>query len=180
MIFPNVSKREKRLFYLTIGLIFFSLLYSLVVKPLITNWQQLEKKIETSALKVEKNLRMLERKTIIQDEYNKYVSAVKMAGSVEEEMTKFLTEIESLASSSSVRIIGIKPHPVKEVGFYKKFFVELDAEGDINQISKFIYDMQNSTQLLKIDKLSIGTKGAGTNLLKCSILVSKILIPNPN
>lgn len=176
MIFSNLTKRERNLFYLTMILIFVWVIHSFVIKPIIVKWNQLDDKIEVATLKLEKNIKMIDRKEKIKNEYENYASAVKMTGSEEEEMAKFLTEIESLASSSSTHIIEIKPRPSKKVQFYKKYLIELDAEGDINQLSKFIYDIQNSNQLLKVDKFSLGTKGAGTNLLKCHLLVSKILI----
>lgn len=177
MIFPKLSQREKRLFYLTISLIAILFIYRFVIKPVVVNWKDLNEKISVSSLKLEKSRKILNLKSRIQRDYENYASSVKMAGSEEEEMAKFLTEIESLARFSSVHISGIKPLPIKKVDFYKKYVVELEAEGDIKQVSKFIYDIQNSPQLLKIDKFSLRTKGAGTNLLKCNILVSKILIP---
>lgn len=177
MIFSNLTKREKNLFYLAMFLIFVWITHNFVIKPIIVKWKELDDKIEEKSLKLEKNIRMIDRKERIEHEYENYASAVKMGGSEEEEMAKFLTEVESLASSSSTHIIEIKPRPSKKIQFYKKYLIDLDAEGDINQLSKFIYDIQNSSQLLKVDKFSLGTKGAGTNLLKCRLLVSKILIP---
>lgn len=177
MIFSNLRRRERNLFYLTAALILFWIIQGFVIGPLAVKWKQLNEKISAGSLKVEKNLKMIEKKERIKRDYENYASAVKMIGSEEEEMAKFLTEIESLASSSSVHIVDIKPRPIKHIQFYKKYLVELDAEGDVNQISKFIYDIQNSNQLLKVDKFSLGIKGAGTALLKCHLLVSKVLIP---
>ncbi len=176
MIFSNVSKREKNLFYLTVFLIIIWVMYVFVIGPIRAKWKELNEKIELAGLKLEKNQMMIDRKEIIRSEHERYVLPVKMVSSEEEEMAKFLTEIESLANSSSVYIIDVKPRPIKKIKFYKKYIVELNTEGDISQISKFIYDIQNSTQLLKIDAFSLGIKGAGTNFLKCHILVSKILI----
>lgn len=177
MIFSHFTKRERNLFYFVIILILIWISHVFVIKPVVIKWKEINNKIETNSLKLERNQKMIVRREKIQRDYNSHASSVRMAGSEEEEMAKFLTEIESLARSSSVYISDIKPRPVKKVNFYKKYFVELDAEGDINQVSKFIYDIQNSPQLLKIDKFALGTKGAGTNLLKCHLLVSKILIP---
>ncbi len=177
MIISNLSKREKRLFYLTIFLVLIWIAQGFVIKPVVVKWKELDEKIEISSQKLKKNLKMINRKGRIQADHENYASAVKMVGAEEEEMAKFLTEIEFLASSAAVHIIDIKPRPTQKAQFYKKYLVELDAEGDINQISKFIYEIQNSNQLLKIDKFSLATKGAETNILKCHILVSKILIP---
>ncbi|MDP2942427.1 MAG: type 4a pilus biogenesis protein PilO [Candidatus Omnitrophota bacterium] len=176
-LFSNLKKRERNLFCITAVLIIFWIVQGFVVKPIFTKWKQLDEKISADALKLERNLEMIKRKDAIKSDYEKYASAVKMAGSEEEEMAKFLTEIEALATSSSIRVIDIKPRPARKIRFYKNYLVELEAEGDINQVSKFIYDIQNSPQMLRVDKLSLGIKGAGTNLLKCRILVSKILIP---
>lgn len=176
-IFPNLTKGEKKLFFLTLILIFIWVAHSFVIRPIVTKWKELDDRVSMTGLKLEKSQKIISKREKIQGEYKTYASPIKMVGSEEEEMAKFLTEIESLAGSSSVRIIDIKPRPIKKVEFYKKYLVELEGEGNINQMSKFIYDMQNSPHLLKIDDFAMGTKGAGTNLLKCHILVSKILIP---
>lgn len=176
MILSSLSRREKRLLYLTIIVLGVWISHKFIVNPLIVRWKELGEKIEERGLKLEKSRKILHLKEKIQGEYENYASSVKMQGSEEEEMAKFLTEIESIARSSSVHISDIKPRPVKNADFHERYLVELEAEGDISQISRFIYEIQSSPQLLKIDKYSIGTKGAGTNLLRCRVIVSKILL----
>ncbi|MFH0771650.1 MAG: type 4a pilus biogenesis protein PilO [Candidatus Omnitrophota bacterium] len=177
MMLSSLSKREKTLFYIILTLIIVWIATVFIVKPFVDKWMKIEEKMYLTSLRVEKNRKILSFKERIQSEYDNFASAVKMQGSEEEEMAKFLTEIESLAQVSSVHISDIKPRPVKKTVFYDEYIIEVEVEGDIAQISKFIYDIQNSPRLLKIDKFSLGTKGAASALLKCDILVGRILIP---
>lgn len=177
MILSNLSKREKYLFYIIMALIILWIGMVFIIKPLLDKWKGLDEKISLASLKMEKNRKILSLKEKIQSDYDNFASAIKKKSSEEEEMAKFLTEIESLAQSSLVHISDIKPRSAKKTRFYDEYVIEVEAEGDISQVSKFIYDIQDSPRLLKIDKFSLGTKGAGTNLLKCNILIGKVLIP---
>jgi len=144
---------------------------------MLTKWNKLDEKIASDKLKLEKSERLIAKKGSITSDYKKAASAVRMIGSEEEEMAKFLTEIESLANSSSVHINEIKPLPTKQLELYRKFYAELEVEGEMAQISNFMHRIQDSPHLLAIDRLSLGSKQAeGSSLLKCRIVISKVAI----
>jgi len=110
------------------------------------------------------------------DQYKSVSSFIKLDNaSEEEEMAMLLDELEKLASSSSVRITNIKPRQSRESGYYKKYVVEVESEGNISGFSKFLYGIQNSRQFLDVEKLSLTTKGASSDLLKGQMVVVRIL-----
>ena len=176
MTFLNLSKREGRLFYLTLAVVVVWIAQAFIVKPLAVKWKRLNDQIAADSLKLEKSERLVGRKDFITSEYKKAASEVKMAGSAEEEMAGFLTEIESLANATGVHLNEIKPLPVKKLDLYKKFYADLELEGEMAQISAFMRRVQDSPHLLAIDKLTLGSKQAGTNTLKCRIVISKLSI----
>lgn len=177
MTFLNLSGRESRLFYLTLAVIVACAAQALILKPVSIKWKRLNEEIAADSLKLEKSERLIGRKGPITSDYEKAAAAVKMMGSAEEEMAKFLTEIESLANAAGVHINEIKPLPTKKFNLYKKFYADLGLEGDMAQISNFMRKVQDSPQLLAIDKLSLNPKQAGSNILRCGIVISKIAIP---
>ena len=173
----NLSKREKMLFYFTLIAIAVWIGHAFLIKPMLTKWKKLDEKFASDKLKLEKSERLIAKKSSIAGDYKKAASAVRMTGSEEEEMGKFLTEIESLANSSSVHINEIKPLPTKQLELYRKFYADLEVEGEMVQISDFMQRVQNSPHLLAIDRLSLGSKQAeGSILLKCRIVISKVAI----
>lgn len=177
MIFLNLTSRERRFFYVIIALISFWVLSDFVVRPIVAKERGLADKIAAERLNLEKSKKLIARRQVIQREYDNYALLNKMTGSETKEMSKLMTAIESFKNSSSVRMLEYKPSPVKDEHFCKRYTVELEVEGDANQISRFLYEIQTSDQLLKVDKFQISTKGGATDLLKCRISASKILIP---
>lgn len=100
-----------------------------------------------------------------------------MKGSPEEETAVILREVENIARTSNVYIAAIQPQRVQDMDFYKEYYVEMDAEGDISSLTKFIYDLQNSKQILKVKHLQLNPKSDADNVLKGHIIITKILIP---
>jgi Tfp pilus assembly protein PilO len=158
------------------GLIVASLAYNFILEPLGKRWTALNNEIRIMQLKLKKSTQTLKRRIEIMERYENISSYVgKTRGSDEEEITILLSELERLASTSSARITDIKPRPPKLHEYYKKYSIEVESEGDIATLTKFIYEIQNSPQLLSIEKVSINMKSGAGSYLKTYMLVTKIL-----
>lgn len=177
MMLPHLSKREKVIFYLSLTTASIFLIYNFVLEPLHKKIQELNQKIEAKKIKLEKNLLVLNKKEKIEERYNKYFKNLQLKGTDEEEVAIFLAEIEKLAQKNAVHITDMKPRAPKAVDFYKRFTVDLEAEADIKQITQFIYQVQNTAQLLRVDRLRLETKSSQSQSLKSYLVISKILIP---
>lgn len=177
MILSHLSKREKTIFYACLAAAFTFTTYNFLLMPISKKMEELSQKIEAKKVKLEKSSLILGKKGKIEERYNKYVDNLRLKGTDEEEVAAFLSEIESLAQKNNVRISDMKPRPSKKIDFYKKFTVDLEAEGDINQITQFIYQIQDTPQLLRVDKLRLETKSSQSQALKSYMSISKVLIP---
>jgi len=176
MKLSKLSKREKSILLGCAAVVVVSILYNLIFEPLVKTWSNLNKQIKGSKLKLKKGKQIVRRSTEIAAHYDKIASFIPQGkGSDEEEITNLLSEIEQLARSAGSRITDIKPRKVKDTGYYKRYIVEVESEGDINGFTKFIYEIQNSSQLLKVEKLSIGMTRASGGVLKANMVISKIL-----
>jgi len=172
----SLTKRERTILSLCIGVILLSLLYNIIIEPVASRWIQLGNEVKIARLKLKKSSEILKRRLHIINQYEKLSSFIQLErGSDEEEIAILLSEVERLASSAGTRITDIKPGVSKGSGYFRKFIVEIESEGDIDKISKFIYEVQNSTHILKIEKLSINMKGTRDRSLKVNMLVTKLL-----
>lgn len=176
MTFLNLSGRENRLFFLTLAVIIAWSAEAFIIKPVSAKWKQLDEKIAADNLKLEKSERLIRRRGLIASDYEKSAATLKMTGSAEEEMAKFLTEIESLSNTTGVHINEIKPLPTKKFNLYREFYANLELEGEMAQISGFMRMVQDSPDMLAIDKLSLNPKQSGSSFLRCSVVISKIAI----
>jgi len=54
--------------------------------------------------------------------------------------------------------------------------VEIDAEGEIGPLTKFLHQLNTSKQLLRVEKLRFGSNKKGEKTLKASMLVTRVLL----
>ena len=175
MFLVNLSKREKILFYITITAILLSLIYNFVFKALDAEWRQLNSQILDKEIRLKRNARYLQQKDNVKGVYLEYVGYVKKKGSDEEEIASFLNEVETTARSSGIHIANIRPKPIKDLVFCKKYILEMDSEATMEKHIEFIYNLQKSSQLIRVEKIKLTSQGRDISLLKARMLITKIL-----
>lgn len=171
------SRKEKIGLIVAVFFISGAILDRAVVSPINSKFRQLNQEIKITEKQLSRHLRNLIGKDLIKRKYQKYITYVKKVGSDEEEVAKVLAEIEGLARKSGVSLVDIKPQPLKEVNFYEGCAVEVEANGDMNGMIHFLYQLNSSTQLLRAEKLRLSTKEKGSYLINASIFITKVLIP---
>jgi len=172
----KLSKREKIVLIVGCGLSIAAVLDIVVVSPINSNIQALEREIKVSEKQLSINLRNLGQKEFVKKEYERYSRYVGEVGSEEEETAKILSEIETLARKEGMYLRDIKPHPPKVVGFQKEYNVDIKVEGKIAIIVQFLYQLNASSQLLRAEKIRVSLKDGDSSILKASMVISKILI----
>jgi len=172
----NMTKREKMLFYITVSVVAIWAGQKYVVQPILDSKAVFGNKYASSIAKLEKYQKLVDGENIIKDKFSKIASNVGVSGSIDEEIAKFLTEIESIAGLSGVAIYEIKPASEDETDIYIKLQSDMEIEGDISEILDFMRKIKNSASLMAAEKLTLSAKQSGSSLIKCRILVSKVII----
>ena len=172
-IFSRFSKRERLLFGSTFSIIAAVCLYIFIAEPLYKKWSEINLEFESADSKLFKNLKLLAEKDKLEKEYTGYQEYTQKGGG-EEEIPSVLKEIESAALNCGVQITSMKPKDVKDFKRYKKLTIEVIAEADINQLMRFMYNLEASKKLLKVERLVVSLKGTKPNILKGTMLIRKI------
>jgi len=170
----ELTRREKVLFFGTILLLLGWILYEGIWSSIIQEWKNVSQEISIQEKKLEKSLRIISRQDEIERKYKKYANAT--VNSEETEIAVVLKEVEQIANKTNVKTTNIKAQPVKDMKFYKKVTVGVECEANIKDLVQFIYNLQKSPQILRVQKLRMGTKGKNEAFLKVSFLIDKILI----
>jgi hypothetical protein len=55
----------------------------------------------------------------------------------------------------------------------KKYFATLESEGPMQQLLTFFYEVENSTQLLKVEKYTLQPIAKGSTVVKCAATISR-------
>jgi Tfp pilus assembly protein PilO len=171
----KLSPREKIILYAVIMTVTLSIAYITLVEPLIARWNNVNSRIELAKAKLQKSLSLIKDKSKIDKEYASFAGRLKKSPTEEQEMTIVLDELEKTARRSNLKITSMRPKPARQKEYYKQFEVEIETESDIGSLMRFIYDIKNSPQLIKIDKLNLNTRGGQQSVvIKSSMLISKI------
>ena len=176
-LLERLSKKEKILFYCACIFIFLLLLDKALVEPSLFKIKAQDKEISDKKLIIKKDLRMLKLKDVIEQESQKYNGYFSKSGSLEEEKTLILKEIENLANDNGVYLIYVRPGDIITEGPFKNFIVSLSCEAEMPEVLSFLYSIESSSKLLTIDKYVITPKTEGSSIAQCRITISKILIP---
>lgn len=176
MFWDKFSRKEKIGSSLALIIVLFYVSDQFIIRALWDRFQRVNRAIKVGEKQLGHDLRNVHQKEQISKEYEKYVQYIQRSGSDEEEVAKILGEIESLARQSQIYLVDMKPQTPKEVDFYKGYAVEIAAEGEMASLTTFLYQLNTSPQLLRVEKLRLNSKKKGDKTLKSSMLITKILV----
>ncbi len=176
MLLKNLHQREKTLLAVTIAVLLSFACYRGIFEPIYRHWQEISADIRHNTVLLKKDFKLLAQKSEIEKRYTLYEDYAKTRGSDEEEMANLLAEVESLARAATIKISNLKPRPVEKIDFYRNYALELKCEANIKALIHFIYELQRSSSLLKVEKLRLINPGQNKNL-QVDMTVSRILIP---
>ena len=173
----NITKREKALAIITISAVIAALAYNFLVEPLVKRWKGLADEIRGKEALLRKHSRILRGKDMIEQSHSAYIAyfqAEKLTP--EEESAIALSTIEKLARGAETRITNIKPLTTKSFENYSKSTFRISLESRIGGLTKFIYDLQSSEQLLKIERLVLRAKEHEPNTIKAILNITKLSV----
>jgi glutamate synthase domain-containing protein 1 len=177
MFINNFSKRERRLALATLSVVSIAVIYILIVKPVMTSWKSFNNEIRSKLTMIEKDFKILANQKTIEAEYNKLSKYAKSGKSDEEAIADTLTNIENISRNNSCLIVNIKPVGITKAPSSKEILIEVNAEANIEQFAKFLYDIENPRDvLMNIKRFTISSKSTQTGVLKGVFLISKVIL----
>lgn len=178
--FGKLSSKEKTVLYIAIFFIIAAAADRLVIAPVAGKLASLDKEIADMQEAVKRDLRMLAQKDRIALESTKYKSFLAREGSEEEEFSGLMKEVETLANKTGISLLEMKPGQVKKADSAKQYQVVINAEAEFRKLAEFIYAVETSKQLLKVEKYQISPKSKEEATVKASLTISKIIVLNPD
>ncbi len=167
----KISKREKYLFIFTIVIIAGAVIYNFVLGSLFEKWTSLDNEIIAKKTALKKGLRLLEKRDAIVKKYNFYAKAPR-------NISNILSYIEKIAISFGIKTSDIKPRPVIRKDLYREYIIELQIQGSIDRINKFISELLKPPLFISIKRFDIRIPEANTSTSEVNgtLILSKFLI----
>jgi Tfp pilus assembly protein PilO len=173
----HLSKREKLVLYGAVAFVALAFFDRMILGTFSAKIQSLDKEISEKESQIKKSLRILSQRQRIEIQRANLSSYLGREKDENEEFTLFLKEVENLANKAGIYLIDMKPAGSKDMGDYKKYSVNLNCEGQMETISKFMHQVENYGKLLSIEKYQLAPKSAESSIAKCSMVITKLVMP---
>lgn len=173
----DITKREKLLGAITLAAALAALGYNFIIEPLAVRWNALKEEIREKELLLTKHNRILRNKDVITElnaALSNYLQKKKLTP--EEDSAAALSNIEKEARAANVHITNIKPLAIKKFEDYTKFTYRVSSESTMGELAKFIYNLQSSEQLLKVERMVLRAKERDPRAIKAMLHITKISV----
>ncbi|MDD5531128.1 MAG: hypothetical protein PHX21_14005 [bacterium] len=153
------EKKDKTLFYIVIIILITGFSYFII--PILNLNKNLNNEIKLNREKLNKYSRLIKQKNYIKDEYSKYPSIFKITNEQPDVPVNTLAILEYLAKDANIKIIDMRVKNIsgKSTGLgYEGVIIDLRSEGVMEGYFSFIYNLENSPSLLKIQRFQLNAK----------------------
>ena len=112
----------------------------------------------------------------VTNEYGRFGSTIRMKGSSDEENSRMLSEVDRLAGENKIGLSATKPSVTRKDSDTESYSVEIEVETSLSQLIGFIYAVESSPQLLRVERLILNSKGEkAVDVLHGNLLISKVV-----
>ncbi len=171
----KLTVREQRLALVTVFSVALSVLFFLIVRPLTSEWEELELEIRTKTEHRELLKAILEKEPEVNASFEQYRELLAQQSTDEVVRNELMQDINSISARSDLKAPVIREGSTESYKFYKRYFVDLDIEGAVVNLGRFLANLQESTKLFRVESLSV-TRKFGP-VLQGRMEISKILVP---
>ena len=175
--YSNLAPKEKKLFYIAGGIVVLLLFDALFIRPVISKLNIIRDEISEKENSIKKDLRLLAYSDRILREravFKRYQTTQVQTS--EEIIAGFLKTIEMLAKKSSINLIKLNPAESKQKIGYVNYYANLECDGKLEDVIKFIHMIDSTENLLKVVQMNIAAAKASADSVSAAMTVSKIVL----
>lgn len=171
--FKSKAGRERTLWIATVALGMLFLSDRVLLSGLRAKGETLRREITAEEVDLRSGVGLQKRRGTIQTDRQRYGHYLLPPASDRELIGKFLKETERIAQEAGAVILDLTPdnQPAKGAP-YKLYKAQLKAEATIEQLLNFLYKLQTSRLLVKLDRFSVTPKDERAALVRLETTIS--------
>lgn len=170
----QLKDREKKLAIMTVSLLGLIGVYFLLLEPYFSRLKGIREEIYKQSILLSRYQKVLSFRQKIEKVYGDYLGVVKVGGTTQEEISKFLQEVEQLSQKAQVHIVDMKPLGMKESESLNKVKLEIEVDADQANLGRLLFEIKNSQAMIHVDSLKVSA-GMNGEALKCDLVLSRIV-----
>jgi Tfp pilus assembly protein PilO len=150
----KIKNRQEFLVMVTIGVVVLAVVVNFIL-PLIQGWwSDRQGQIRSLRDKIKDGKTMIARDKITRDDWNN-MRENSLPASAPEAEQQFLKAIDNWSRDSGAEITSITPQWKSESTNYMTLNCRVETDGDLNSLSKFIYDVEKGPMPLRLDTVEL-------------------------
>lgn len=172
----SLAPREKLVLKFTALALTILVLDLVVIRPIGGYLQDLDEKIKNEEEVIPKRLMVLKYRSKIMNEYQSLEPLMTdPALSQEEEIAKFLRDIERVSKEANLFVSNINPVKVnKKSDVVYELTADIEGKGGLKPIRSFMKTLERDNPALKIDGFNLKPQGKDSDDIKFQFSISKI------
>lgn len=173
----GLTANEKKILMIAGLFVLLALFDRLLVGPSLGRMKELDDSIAKEADVIKQNMRFLGyRERIVRDAAAFKDFYTKDVRSEEEITADFLKKMELMGTQSGVELSKVSPTAPEYQKDYVKYLVNMDCSGKLENITAFVYAINNSKELIKVEKMNLGGNARNADVVQASLTVSKMIV----
>jgi Tfp pilus assembly protein PilO len=173
----GLSANEKKILVVASLFVLLALFDRLLVGPSVNRMRELDESIAKEEDVIKQNLRFLGyHDRIVKDAaaFNEYYT--QDVRTEDEVIAELLKKLELMGTQSKVELSKISPSGQDLQKEYVKYLVTMDCSGKLEDITAFVYTINNSKDLIKVEKMSLAGNARNAEAVQASLTVSKMIV----
>jgi Tfp pilus assembly protein PilO len=173
----GLSANEKKILTIASLFVLLALFDRLLVGPSLNRMKELDDSIAKEEDVIKQNMRFLGYRERIVKEASAFKDYYAQDVRSEEEITAdFLKKLELMGTQSKVELSKISPAGQQENKDYVKYVATMECSGKLEDITAFVYAINNSKELIKVEKMTLAGNARNAEVVQASLTVSKMII----
>lgn len=152
----KIKNRQDFLVVLTIAAVALAVLVNFIFPPIIGWWSDRQKQISDLRDKVKNGNYMMNRESAIRDHWQQ-MQANALPPVMSQAEQQFLKAVDGWSRSSGAEITSIMPQWKNEATNYMTLDCRVETSGDLNSLSKFIYDIEQGPLMVRLDSVELSS-----------------------
>lgn len=175
--YSKLSEQERKVFYVTIGIVVFSMFDFLFFRPVSVKLKSIDQDVESIRNDIKRDVRFLAHQDQIFAE-DRALSAfqIDQQKSEEEIIAAFLKTIELLASEAKINLSTLSPAEAEVKKGYALYYAGLECSGRFEDMVTFMHKISTTKNLLKIVKVNLAGKKASADEVMVTMKVAKLIM----
>ena len=155
----------------------FLLVLGLILAPARARINRLNREITAAEQELLAAHRLYQGREAVSALYAKHTAAIMKKEGEDGEKRALSGEIIDIARSSNVSLTDIRAPRVESFDFYEEYGVEVFAEGRMESLTRFLYLIHTSPQLLRTQRISIRPKEKAREFTVRAFVTKMVVLP---